>query len=106
MYCFTATTSAFWSSSANKADWAALDRLALQHGKKPEIVILPDNDPPGEKYADTLVEKFMQFKSEPIVKVVPLADHASMTGLASLPKGGDIAEICANSLTRKPMRIS
>ena len=89
-----ATTSAFGSSSAHKADWAVLDRLSLKYGKKPEIVILPDNDLPGEKYADTLVEKFTKFESQPIVKVVQLADHGSITGFDSFPTGGDIVDLC------------
>ena len=89
-----ATTSAFGSNSADKADWAVLDRLALKHNKKPEIVILPDNDSPGEKYAETLVGTLMQFKSQPVVKVVSLADYAAITGLDSFPKGGDIVDLC------------
>ncbi|MCL2305329.1 MAG: DUF3987 domain-containing protein [Planctomycetaceae bacterium] len=91
---FTATTSAFGSGSAHKADWDVLDRLALRYNKKPEIVILPDNDPPGEKYAETLVGKLTQFKSQPTVKVVSLADHGAITGLDTFPKGGDIVDLC------------
>jgi len=89
-----ATTSAFGSSSAHKADWTVLDSLALKYGKKPEIVILPDNDEPGQKYADALVEKFTKFESQPVVKVVQLAEQCKITGLASFPKGGDIVELC------------
>ena len=55
---------------------------------------MPDNDPPGEKYAETLVETFTKFKSQPTVKVVSIADHASITGLENFPKGGDIVDLC------------
>ena len=84
------TTSAFGSSSAHKAEWGTLDRLATEHGKKLEIVILPDNDKPGEEYAESLVDIFAKFKSKPIVKIVSLAKFSSITGIANFPSGGGL----------------
>jgi len=89
-----ATTSAFGSNSAHKANWAVLDRLTSEHGRKLEIVILPDNDPPGQGYADALVDIFLKFKTQPVVKIVSLAHFGDITGLANFPKGGDIVDLC------------
>ncbi len=91
---FVATTSAFGSKSAHKADWAALDRLALRYGKKFELILLPDNDEPGRKYAETLVGIFSKFKSQPIIKIVSIRDFKDTTGLAEFPKGGDLFDLC------------
>ncbi len=91
---FDATTSAFGSGSSHKADWAVLDRLALKYGKKLELVILPDNDEPGRKYAENVVDVFMTFKSQPIVKVVSICDFKDMMGIAEFPKGGDLFDLC------------
>jgi len=41
-----------------------------------------------------LVGIFTKFQSQPVVKVVNLADQGKITGLASFPKGGDIVEFC------------
>ncbi len=89
----TVTTSAFGSQSATKSDWAILDRLAVEHGKKLEIVVLPDNDTPGREYADSLVNIFSKFKSEPVVKVVAIADNAHITGLQKFPEHGDLFDL-------------
>ena len=88
-----ATTSAFGSKSASKTDWAVLDRLATEHNVKLELVILPDNDKPGEEYAETLVDIFTNFKSNPIVKVVPLASFGHITGIAKFPQSGDFYDL-------------
>ena len=71
----TATTSAHGSQSPDKTDWSPLA------GK--ECVILPDNDDPGGKYADTVAAILAQLTPAPVVKVVDLPD---------LPDHGDIAD--------------
>jgi len=70
-----ATTSPHGSKSADKADWSPLA------GK--EVVILPDNDPPGRAYADAVVAILARLKPAPVVKVVDLP---------GLPEGGDIVD--------------
>jgi Protein of unknown function (DUF3987) len=70
-----ATTSAHGSKSADKTDWTPLA------GK--ECVILPDNDKPGEAYADEVVAILEGLTPRPVVRVVELPD---------LPSGGDIVE--------------
>jgi hypothetical protein len=72
---FTATTSAGGSQAATKADWRPLA------GK--EVWILPDNDAPGRKYADTVAAILGRLAPAPVVRVVELP---------GLPEGGDIVE--------------
>ena len=74
----TATTSAHGAESAAKADWTTLA------GK--EIVILPDNDTPGRKYADTVAALLAKLTPAPVVKLVELPD---------LPDHGDAADFVA-----------
>ena len=71
----TATTSAHGSQSPDKTDWSPLA------GK--ECVILPDNDDPGGKYADTVAAILTKLTPAPVVKVVELPE---------LPDHGDIAD--------------
>ncbi len=71
----TATTSAHGSQSPDKTDWSPLA------GK--ECVILPDNDDPGGKYAETVAAILAKLTPAPVVKVVDLPD---------LPDHGDIAD--------------
>jgi hypothetical protein len=71
----TATTSAHGSQSPDKTDWAPLA------GK--ECVILPDNDDPGGKYADTVTAIQTKLTPAPVVKMVELP---------GLPDHGDIAD--------------
>ena len=71
----TATTSAHGSQSADKTDWLPLA------GK--ECVILPDNDGPGRKYADTVAAILRKLRPPAAVKVVHLPN---------LPDHGDIAD--------------
>jgi hypothetical protein len=71
----TATTSAHGAQSAAKTDWGPLA------GK--EVVILPDNDPPGRKYADAVAGLLAKLTPAPVVKLVELPD---------LPDGGDAAD--------------
>jgi hypothetical protein len=72
---FTGTTSAGGSQAANKTDWTPLA------GK--EVWILPDNDPPGRRYADTVADILAKLTPAPVVRVVELPD---------LPDGGDLVE--------------
>ena len=71
----TATTSAHGSQSASKSDWTPLA------GKR--VVILPDNDDPGQKYAAQLTTILMTLNPPAVVQVVDLP---------GLPKGGDMVE--------------
>lgn len=91
---YVATTSPFGSESAEKANWSLLDTMALRHKLKLELIILPDNDAPGAKYAESLVNLFSTFKSTPSVKVVNIADHAAITGIEHFPNKGDFADLC------------
>lgn len=70
-----ATTSAGGSSAAAKTDWSPLT------GK--QVVILPDNDSPGEKYAKQVQAILGGLTPMPTVKVV---------GLTGLPPTGDAAD--------------
>src|SRR5262249_10262357 len=71
----TTTTSAGGSQAASKTDWGALA------GK--EVWIMPDNDAPGRKYADTVAGILAKLTPTPIVRVVELPD---------LPEGGDAVD--------------
>ncbi|MFQ5734471.1 MAG: DUF3987 domain-containing protein, partial [Planctomycetaceae bacterium] len=69
----TATTSPHGSQSPEKADWTPLA------GK--QVVILPDNDDAGRKYADVVTAILSKLTPAPEVKIVELPD---------LPEKGDI----------------
>ena len=71
----TATTSAHGCESPGKTDWEPLA------GK--EIILLPDNDPPGRKYADAVTALLAKLTPAPVVKLVELPD---------LPDHGDAAD--------------
>jgi len=71
---FVATTSAGGSQAANKTDWRPLA------GK--EVWILPDNDAPGRKYAETVAKLALQAG----------AAEARIIELPDLPERGDIVE--------------
>jgi hypothetical protein len=72
---FSATTSANGSGSADKTDWSPLA------GK--EVWLLPDNDVPGRKYAETVVALLAALSPAPVVRVIELP---------GLPDKGDIAD--------------
>ncbi|MCZ6834246.1 MAG: AAA family ATPase [Planctomycetota bacterium] len=74
----TATTSSQGSGSAHLSDWTVLS------GK--DIVILPDADRSGRKYADQVIEILSELDPEMMIKIVDLPD---------LPEGGDIFEFNA-----------
>jgi archaellum biogenesis ATPase FlaH len=78
-----ATTSSHGAKSPGKSDWSPLA------GK--EVVILPDNDGPGEGYAHAVAGLLARLDPRPSVKVVRLP---------GLPEGGDIvdwSEACPDS---------
>jgi len=74
----TATTSPHGCESPSKADWRTLA------GK--EVIILPDNDSPGGKYADAVAALLVKLTPAPVVKLVELPD---------LPDHGDAADFVA-----------
>ncbi|MBX3410388.1 MAG: DUF3987 domain-containing protein [Phycisphaeraceae bacterium] len=75
----TATTSPHGSQSASKADWSPLS------GR--DVVILPDRDAPGEKYADDVARLAMAAGAQS-VRVVRLVEL-----WAEMPVGGDMADL-------------
>ncbi len=75
-----ATTSAHGSKSASKADWSPLASPAIR-----EVVILPDADDAGERYADDVAGLLANLEPAPVVKVVHLPDMA-------FGDGGDMAD--------------
>jgi hypothetical protein len=72
---FIATTSASGAEAAAKTDWRPLA------GK--EVLIFPDNDAPGRKYADTVAGILAILTPAPAVKIIELP---------GLPESGDIAD--------------
>jgi GGDEF domain-containing protein len=70
------TTSSGGSSSAKQTDWSPLA------GR--EVVILPDNDDPGRKYAADVAAILHELNPPAIVRVVELD---------GLDKGGDVADL-------------
>ncbi len=74
-----ATTSPHGSKSASKADWSPVA------GR--EVVILPDHDDAGERYADDVARLAMAAgaKSVRVVRLVEL--------WAGMPEGGDMADL-------------
>lgn len=69
-----ATTSPHGAQSADKADWSVL-------AGKTEIIINPDNDAAGEKYAATVISQLAKLSPRPTIKILRLPD---------LRDGGDI----------------
>ncbi len=75
-----ATTSPHGSKSASKADWSALACC--------EVVILPDADDAGERYADDVARMLAKQTPTPVVKIVRLPE-------LSFGEGGDMADFVA-----------
>lgn len=73
-----ATTSAHGSKSAGQSDWSPLA------GR--DVVVLPDHDDPGERYADDVARLAMAAGAKS-VRVARLAEL-----WAEMPKGGDMAD--------------
>jgi len=80
-----ATTSSGGSKAAGKTGWSPLS------GK--EVVILPDNDLPGRKYADDVCKLLANLSPAPSVKIIELPD---------LPERGDIADWLENLDSKAP----
>jgi putative DNA primase/helicase len=78
----TATTSPHGAKSAGKADWSPVA------GR--EVVILPDFDEAGERYADD-VARLATAAGAKSVRVVRLAEL-----WAGMPEGGDMADLIEN----------
>jgi hypothetical protein len=77
-----ATTSAGGAQAADKTDWSPLrDRL---------VVILPDHDDAGRRYAEQ-VAKLCLSVGAASVRILDLAQH-----LPDLPAGGDLADLVAS----------
>jgi len=68
----TATTSAHGSKSASKTDWSPL----MKH----EVVIVPDADDAGERYAEDVADLLGKLRPSPTVKIVRLPDLAQGEG--------------------------
>ena len=62
----TATTSAFGAKSPGKTDWSALS------GK--EVILMPDNDEPGEMYIQKVQELLTKRKPHPKIKIMRLSE--------------------------------
>ena len=84
----TATTSAHGSQSADKTDWHPLA------GKT--VVILPDNDEAGNKYADAVAAILGKLLPRPTIKIVELPD---------LPVKGDAVDFIAGRDGHSPEAI-
>jgi hypothetical protein len=79
---FAATTSAGGANAASKTDWGPL--------ADKKIIILPDSDPAGERYAGD-VARLAHAAGAASVRILRLADHAPQ-----LPTGGDLADVLAD----------
>lgn len=77
-----ATTSAGGANAPQLTDW--------HHLAGRDVVIVPDNDPPGHKYAKTVAELVTRAGAKS-VRILDLAVHAP-----ALPEHGDIADIVAD----------
>jgi hypothetical protein len=82
---FIATTSAGGSQAAAKTDWQPLA------GK--QVWILPDNDAPGRKYAETVADILMKLNPAPVVRIVALPGLAERGDIVDwIESHGDAAE--------------
>ncbi len=78
------TTSAHGSQSADKTDWTPLA------GKR--VVILPDNDETGEKYANAVISALAKLTPMPLVKVVNLPGLSEHDDIVEWIEAGGTAE--------------
>src|SRR6476659_2361881 len=77
-----ATTSAHGAQSPRRSDWSPLAGQS--------VVILPDHDVPGERYANAVVKILARQNPRPRVKIIRLTDLWRTS--VPIPDGGDIAE--------------
>jgi len=77
-----ATTSAHGAKSAHKTDWSPFA------GK--EVIILPDHDSEGERYADEICAILSRLDPRPRVRIVRLKNLWRTT--AEIPEGGDLEQ--------------
>lgn len=82
----TATTSSGGSAAAAKTDWSPLAGKSL--------ILLPDNDQPGEKYASAVTTFLAGLNPQPTLKIVRLP---------GLPDKGDAADWIAAGGTREQL---
>ncbi len=75
-----AITSLGGSQSAGKADWTVLNGFQ-------QVVLLPDNDEPGQHYMQDVYRELMGLESSPVVKLMRLS---------GLPVGGDVVDWLQN----------
>jgi hypothetical protein len=78
-------TSAGGASAAHQTDWSPLA------GR--DIVLLPDNDAPGQKYAQSVLSHLVRLSPLPTVRLVRLPD---------LPEGGDLDDFVAQRPAMSP----
>ncbi|QQE11525.1 DUF3987 domain-containing protein [Planctomycetota bacterium] len=76
----SATTSAHGAKSANKTDWEPLSDK--------EIIIFPDNDDAGRKYAHDVMELLGELKDIPKIKIVEIPDMPEKSDIY------DFIELC------------
>jgi putative DNA primase/helicase len=75
-----ASTSSGGSNAVSKTDWSPLS------GK--DVVIVPDNDAPGRKFADKVSEALLKLSPPPTVRIVELT-----TLWPDIPVAGDAADL-------------
>ncbi|MEM6853733.1 MAG: DUF3987 domain-containing protein [Planctomycetota bacterium] len=80
------TTSPHGANSASKADWSPLAGRG--------VVIYPDRNPAGEKYAAAVTAELHKLAPPAEVRIVRLADR-----WPDIPNGGDLADIVPTKLT-------
>ncbi|WP_437186918.1 DUF3987 domain-containing protein [Planctomicrobium sp. SH668] len=85
---FVATTSVHGSNAAKKTDWSPLA------GK--EVIILPDNDESGERYADDVASLLGNLKPPARIKIARLPN---------LPIKGDAADWLETNKDRSPQEL-
>ena len=86
-----ATTSAHGAQSPDKTDWSPLA------GKN--VVILPDHDKPGRKYADAVAAILAKLSPSPVVKIVELPELTEGDDLVEwIAAHGDAADLSALSM--------
>lgn len=81
------TTSAHGSNGAAGTDWRPLG------GR--EVVLVPDNDVPGDKYARDVAGLLAKLSPAPTVRTIRLTD-----GWPDLPTGGDLVDIVTTDADR------